>query len=568
MSDINEANGVRALKKQNYSVFAIVCIIYCSVSAGAFGVEEIIGSCGPGMTICVLVGMAIFWALPDCFRTAEMASVMPGEGGYYYWSKHTMGEFWAFFTGWGFAISYYVCSSTYVVLAVNYLSTVIPMTNAQAIVIKVAIIIIFTVVNLMGLKDVSRLSIIFAVVILLLFATVTVVGFTNWNSNPVEPFVPEEVGVVGGISLGIGLGVWLYCGWGSVTMLAGEVSNPQVISKALRIVVPLSALTYLLPTLAGLSSIGHWEQWTTVGSEGIGFSAVLNTYLGHGAEVAFVLIAMVAAVSIFNTNMAGGSRSFFVLADDHLFPRKGITKVSKNRGVPYVGILSLSIVTLLMMQMSFKTLVLIQVIPVLSGEFFMAFLVFRTRKSIPIDLRKGCYIVGGGKVGLYVATLLPAVIAVIAFYLNGMDYFLYGLLFLMTAVILYPIIKIKLGGLAVTKPDRYPTNPKTHLAFGDLFRISKLLAIIGALGISGFFIFLVLEGDWGPAYYAATYGSGLLSSFEGMRYALLIGGIVCVAIALALYVIGKKVDEKMQMPVKVDVSIGQHPEEELKVNAK
>lgn len=561
MSDLNNTSGVGALKKQNYSVLSIVSIIYCTVAAGAFGVEEMIQGCGPGMTIGVLIGIALLWALPDCFRTAEMASVMPGEGGYYYWAKHTMGEFWGFFTGWGFAVSYYVCSSTYVVLAVNYLSTIIPMTNAEAIIIKLAIILFFTVINLMGLKEVSALSIIFSVVILVAFAVITVVGFANWNFSPVEPFVPEGTGTMESLGMGIGLGIWMYCGWGAITMVAGEVSNPQVISKALLIVVPLTALSYILPTIAGLAAVGRWDEWTTVGSDGVGFATIVSEYIGPGATIAFIVIAIIGQLAIFNTNMAGGSRSFFVLADDRLFPTKWITNVSRKRGVPYIGILSVSAVTIIMMQMSFKALVLIQVIPVLSGEFFMSILVLQARKSIPLDLRKDCYKIGGGKLGLYAAALFPAVIAVVAFYLNGMDYFLYGLVFLLSAVILYPLFKAMYGGYAVAEPDRYPTNPKTYLAFGDLFRMSKLMTVIGALGVSGFFVFPWLEGDWGPEYYAEEYGGGLLGSFDGMRDALLIGGMVCLLIALVFYLAGKKKDKNMPMPVEVKVEIGRSSED-------
>ena len=89
-----KVSGVSGLQQNNYSVFSIFAMIYCTACAGAFGVEEIVSGCGPGMTISILIGMAIVWAWPVVFGTAELASIMPGEGGYYYWTKHTLGEFW------------------------------------------------------------------------------------------------------------------------------------------------------------------------------------------------------------------------------------------------------------------------------------------------------------------------------------------------------------------------------------------------------------------------------------------------------------------------------------------
>jgi amino acid transporter len=551
MSDLNEVQGVAALKKRNYSIISIVSLIYCAVAAGAFGVEEMIQGCGPGMTIVMLVAIAVFWALPDCYRTAEMSSVLPGEGGYYYWAKKTLGEFWAFQIGWWGAVSYYVCGSTYIVLAVNYLSTFVDLNNAESIIVKLAIILFFTVINLLGLKEVSALSVVFSVIILIAFTVITVVGFADWNYNPIEPLIPAGMSVVDAIGMGIGIGIWMYCGWGVVTMVAGEISNPQVISKALRIVVPLIALSYILPTIAGLASVGHWSDWTTVGAQGVGFSTVLEKNIGPAATVLFVLIAIVGQLAIFNTNIAGGSRTFFVLADDDLFPKKLITKVSRKRGVPYVGILTISAVTIIMMQLSFKTLILIQVIPILAAACFMSVILIKTRRMIPVELRKqkGYFVVGGGTLGLSIVVISPMVIAILAFYLNGLDYFLFGLLFLLSGIVLYIIFKLVYGGYSNHDNVRYPLNTKTKLARGDVFRIGKLLAIIGATAISGSVLLKFIEGSWGPEYYLEEYGHGLLSSFSGMLMALLIGGIVCFAATGILYLIGGKIDEKCSMPI-------------------
>ena len=57
-----QVSGVSGLQKSKYSVFSVFCLIYCTASAGAFGVEEIVSGCGPGMTVCILIGMALVWA--------------------------------------------------------------------------------------------------------------------------------------------------------------------------------------------------------------------------------------------------------------------------------------------------------------------------------------------------------------------------------------------------------------------------------------------------------------------------------------------------------------------------
>ena len=556
-----KVSGVSGLQQNNYSVFSIFAMIYCTACAGAFGVEEIVSGCGPGMTISILIGMAIVWAWPVVFGTAELASIMPGEGGYYYWTKHTLGEFWGYVMVINGAVSFYVCSSTYVVMSVNYLATIIDMTQMEATIIKLVIIVLFTILNLKGLKDVSLVSMIFAICVVIVFAIVSVIGFAHWSYSPFDPFLPEGMDIITGISMGIGLGIWMYCGFGAVTLMAGEVSNPQVITKAMKLAVPAAALTYLLPTTAGLVSIGNWEMWSPGEAGGIGFPTVLSLGFGDAGKVIFVAVAMVASLSSFNTNMAGGSRSFFVLADDRLFPKKWITNVTKKKGVPYVGVLSMSVVTILMMQIEFKALVLIQVIPILVAQVLVSVVIFKARKAIPMDLRGDCYTVGGGKVGLLFVTILPMIIATLAYYMNGMDYFLYGQIFLLLVGVTYPLAKIFLGGLSVKYPDVYPLNPKTKMAYGDLFRLAKYALIVGLVSVVGYFYFGIMEGDWGPEYYAYMYGDGLLANFEGMRMILLIGGLICVAIAVILFFAGKAKDQKMQMPAKITVNVGKLPED-------
>ncbi|MGN0703661.1 MAG: hypothetical protein ACI4LD_03780, partial [Lentihominibacter sp.] len=128
-------------------------------------------------------------------------------------------------------------------------------------------------------------------------------------------------------------------------------------------------------------------------------------------------------------------------------------------------------------------------------------------------------------------------------------------------VITYPIVKISLGGLNNSYPELFPKNDRTKMAYGDMYRIAKLMLIIGALAVFGYFAFQVIEGGWGPEYYAYMYGSGLLSNFDAMRMTLLIGGLICILIAAVIYLIGRKNDKKMLMPTELMVSVGKHSED-------
>ncbi len=208
-----QTHGVAGLKKHDIKVSGIVFMLYCLVAAGAFGIEEMIPEAGPGMTLALLIVFPIIWAYPISNLVAEMGSVLPSEGGVYVWVKEAFGEFWGFQAGWWGTVSTYITNGVYVALVAGYVSQMIPMSEVAVHAVKIGMILIFTIINLMGLKEVGAVSTVLSILIVLAFALVAVVGLINWNTNPVEPFMPEDYSLIDGIGGGICICIWMYCGY-------------------------------------------------------------------------------------------------------------------------------------------------------------------------------------------------------------------------------------------------------------------------------------------------------------------------------------------------------------------
>lgn len=541
-------HGVAGLKKHDIRVSGIVFMLYCLVAAGAFGIEEMIPEAGPGMTLILLIAFPIVWAYPISNLVAELGSVLPSEGGVYVWAKEAFGEFWGFQAGWWGTVSTYITNGVYVALVAGYVTQMIPMSEVAVHALKIGMILIFTVINLMGLKEVGRVSTILSILIVLAFALVTVVGLLNWQTNPMDPIMPEGYSIVDGIGGGICICVWMYCGYECISNMAGEVKNPQVIPKGLMIAMPLVALTYVLPTLAGLASLpeGSWENWTTDGGfsgDTIGYATVLTANLGQAWGYIFLVIAIVSQCAIFNTYLASGSRGFFVLADDNLCP-KFLVKVSRKRGVPYVGILSLSVVTLILAQSDFTTLVSAEVVFMLALYMILPLSVIKLRKTIPVEERKakGLYVMRGGKAGLVFYAGAPIVIAIIALLVNGTDYLCMGLIAISTGPIAYIIFKRLYGGMAKNDPERYPVNKKTKLAMGDTIRIGVYLIIAGDFAFLGQFWlhwYEITWGEWEPSDYD-MFSNSIPQVLEALKW----GGLIAIVIGIVLALAGRKLERK------------------------
>ena len=233
------------IKRQDVKLFTMVFMMYAFCSGGAFGIEEMIPVAGPGMTLLLLVLIALFWATPQAFISVELGSAMPFTGGFYKWVQAGLGEFWAFTAGWCRVIAQYVENASYIILSVGYLSTLIPMSEGAAYMVKVAIVLFFTAINLRGIREVGWVSTVLSLTILIAFAAVTAVGFVNWDTNPIVPFYNEEEGLFWGISGALAIGMWMYSGYTSVSTLAGDCKDPTVVPKALMIGLPLITLSLI-----------------------------------------------------------------------------------------------------------------------------------------------------------------------------------------------------------------------------------------------------------------------------------------------------------------------------------
>ena len=530
-------HGVAGLKKHDIKVSGIVFMLYCLVAAGAFGIEEMIPESGPGMTLILLIIFPIIWAYPISNLVAECGAVLPSEGGVYVWVKEAFGEFWGFQAGWWGTVSTYITNGVYVALVAGYVSQMIPMSDIAVEAIKIGMILIFTIVNLMGLREVGKVSTILSVLILLAFALVAVVGLINWQTNPMEPMLPEDYSIFDGVGGGICICIWMYCGYECISNMAGEVKNPQVIPKGLMIAMPLVALTYVLPTLGGLACLpeGSWESWSTDGGfdgQAIGYATVLTTYMGQAWGYVFLVIAIVSQCAIFNTYLASGSRGFFVLADDHLCPQF-MVKVSKKKGVPYIGILSLAVVTFILCQSDFTTLVSMEVVFMLALYIILPISVLKLRKKLPIEKRKerGLYYIKGGKGAMIFYAGFPIVISVIALLINGTDYLAMGLIAICTGPVAYYIFKRIFGGLSVNDPEHNPVNPKTKLAAGDTVRIGIFMICAGVMAFFGQFWLKWYEidyGEWGPDDYDVFCNSipQVIECLKWIGLAVIVAGVI------------------------------------------
>lgn len=522
------------IKRQDVKLFTMVFMMYAFCSGGAFGIEEMIPVAGPGMTLLLLLLIALFWATPQAFISVELGAAMPFTGGFYKWVQAGLGEFWAFTAGWCRVIAQYVENASYIILSVGYLSTLIPMTEGAAYLVKVAIVLFFTAINLRGIREVGWVSTVLSLTILIAFAAVTAVGFVNWDSNPIVPFYNEEEGLFWGISGALAIGMWMFSGYTSVSTLAGDCKDPTIVPKALMIGLPLITITYLLPTMSGVSAIGNWQDW---GPDSLNYGTVAA--LASPLFGSFMmLVAIFGCLSCYNSCMISLSRNFYAIAEDKLAP-KILTKVDKKRGVPYIAILTIAVISIIGCSMDFSTVVTMSVTLFMVDYVLVCIAGIMLRKKAP-DLERPFKLPFGTKgVALFVSPVF--VVAFIALMINGADYFLGGIIGVAVIPILYVYFKRRSGGLATLGYSEEKMNETTKMCCGDLKRMAKLFGVFSVLGMIGSFFIPFYEGSWGPEYYMEAYGPE--NAYTFIILAIRVMTAVYIAATAVLYGLAKKYEQ-------------------------
>ncbi len=530
------------LKKHDLKVSTVVFMIFCLVAAGAYGIEEMIPEAGPGLTITLLIVLPFVWGIPFGLVASELGSVRPQEGGYYKWVQEALGEFWGFQAGWWRTISIYIDNTLYVILAGGYAATQWDLSRPAEFAIKFLMIFIFTYINLRGVKDVGIVSTGISLLVIVAFAIVAIAGFMNWTGD-IGPFTPEPAEgpsdwffyIAGGLSIGM----WMYSGYESMSTIAGEVKNPQVIPKGTLITVPLIMAVYILPTTAGLGSLGLWEEWSP---DGVGYATVVTHFWGPALGIFFVVIALIAQCSIYNTYIASGSRGFFALSDDHLAPPI-LVKCDKKHGVPYVAVLSVAIFNLVLCMFPFGVVIVLDVFLLVSSYIMVYISAMILRKRIPKDEFQ--FMIPGGYGFLCLICIVPIIIAIFSFFVNGSDYFLGGMIGLASGPVLYVIWRKRYGGLTAKDAKMFPQNERTGLAKGDLRRMAFLFGVLTVLGGVSLVFLPWYEDGWGAGdYYDGMFESGGDGVFAMTMLLLKIITIVSGVVAIILAIRGNQIDKE------------------------
>jgi amino acid transporter len=369
--------------RRKVKLLGIVTVIFFCVSGGAYGLEPLWSSSGPGMAMILLFVTPLIYSVPVALFTAELSTAIPVEGGYYQWVKRAWGNFAGYQEGMLQWVDSWVDMALYPVLFSSYLGQMWGRANPGADVFfqfslphvgefqvdmywvlgVVCVVFLITALNILGAKVVGDTSTLFTVLVLIPFAILAIWGipklFTH-HINPIGPMTPPHTSLIAAFGAGLMVVMWNYNGFDSISTVTEELESPRkTLPRALAFSLILIVACYVLPGLgamAGRHAAGGWLNWQA-GS----FSTVGGAVVGKWLLYALAIGGMLSAAGLYSSLLLSNSRIPFVMSIDGWIPR-WFVRVSPRFGTPVISIVTCSVIYALLANNSFLNLLAIDVL--------------------------------------------------------------------------------------------------------------------------------------------------------------------------------------------------------------
>ncbi|TAL33746.1 MAG: amino acid permease [Spirochaetes bacterium] len=320
------------LKRQLGVFTGILIIVADMIGTGIFmNTGFVLGMTGSALTVLVLWVLGGIAAITGSLCYAELATMWPDVGGEYTYLKKTFGFLPAFLTGWvSLFVGFSAPVATAALVLVQYLGKFLQNTAGTAAldgvwiqkIIAIAIIVIFSVVHIVGVKRGSYLQNILTVLKVVL--VVSIIGFglslANWDraDRLVAEYPAQDGTTMMSLPL-IGLGflfvMFAYSGWNGATYIAGEIKEPgKNLPKILLGGTLITLVLYLLINVVFLVSSPGREL---MGNETIGAIATKNLF-GDAVGSFFALGIAIVLLSAVSVQMMIGPRVYYAMAKDNM----------------------------------------------------------------------------------------------------------------------------------------------------------------------------------------------------------------------------------------------------------
>ncbi|WP_016940129.1 APC family permease [Candidatus Nitrosopumilus sediminis] len=299
-------------------------------------IGEAAGFAGDSVWIAFVLGSIV--ALFAGFSYAELSSVFPKAAAEYVFIKNAFkNNFFAFLIGWLTAITSIITAAT---VALGFGGYFAEFVNIPIIISAIGLLVILSIVNFVGIRESAWTNTVFTIIEASGLILIIIIGFTFASPEPVD-YTESPTGFTG-IVIAFVLIFFAFIGFEDMANIAEEVKKPKkTLPRAIILSVIISGVLYVLVSLAVVRVV-NWEE---LANSAAPMALVAERGLGSEAHILLSSIALFAITNTVLITLVAGSRIFYGMAKEKVFP-KVLEKIHFKTKTPWVAVIVILITSI------------------------------------------------------------------------------------------------------------------------------------------------------------------------------------------------------------------------------
>jgi APA family basic amino acid/polyamine antiporter len=306
----------------------------------------------------IAIALAAFFFVCTVLTYSELSASIPEAGGSANFARFAFNDLVSFIAGWALLLAYIMTLAISAYTVGPYLSVFFPVLKSQIysipanVIFTIGIIVILCLINIIGIKESTRVSIVLAIFSLILKLFIVVSGIVlilNFDKILSQIHIgssPTWSQFIYGVSIAM-VG---FTGIEAVSQLAGETKFPsKKVPKAMALIMVSVVVLYISISLIAMSALAPEKlisQYLEDPLSGIAQSFSEHPVTLNGSKIDFSIflvpsVAILGGIILFiasNAGMIGASRLTFSMGSHFQLP-KLLYKVHPVFKTPYISII-------------------------------------------------------------------------------------------------------------------------------------------------------------------------------------------------------------------------------------
>jgi amino acid transporter len=392
---------------------------------------------------CIIVAIGTLLMAMSFGRIGEK---LPVSGSSIVYTKAAFGDTASFIVGWSYWLSNLLGISAIAIGTLAYGAYFIPglaNNNVMIFLTGSAIIWIYTLINIRGIKGAGKLNLILTIVKLIPLLAFFIVAAIHFDASNMRTVSDPSLEGMGALPIAIGYLMWSFMGFEGSSINAGEVKDNSIVKKATVLCAASVMVIYILFIILATGSMSQSELANSTSP----VAEIIAKATGVGWAGSFIAFGVfISGLGCVGAWIISSARITYAVGEQGLFP-KTFAKVHDVYKTPVNALIIDAIICTLILALNFsKSLVnaynFLILLTTLSSLIFYAFgvaseIMLLKKKEKPFNafnFIKNSFL-----------SLVAFAYAIYAIYGCGADNALYGLLFIMIGIPFFIYVKYQRG---------------------------------------------------------------------------------------------------------------------------